>query len=87
MGLLGKLENVGKAAWDTGKEVVDVVGDVASVVDGAGAIGDFIERAGRFTDLEDVIVVGERFVRWAPTAGLNEFLRAANAPIPIGAVA
>lgn len=81
MGLLGKLENVGKAVWDTGKEVVDVVGDVASVVDGAGAIGDFIERVGRFTDLEDVIVVGERFARWAQTAGLDEFLRAANAPI------
>jgi hypothetical protein len=37
MGLLDKLENVGKAVWDTGKEVSDVV-------EGAAAIGDFIER-------------------------------------------
>jgi hypothetical protein len=37
MGLLGKLENVGKAVWDTGKEVSDVV-------EGAAAIGDFIKR-------------------------------------------
>ncbi|MDT5327011.1 MAG: hypothetical protein QOF25_4163 [Mycobacterium sp.] len=78
MGLLGKLESFGKAVWDTGNEVV---GDVASLVEGAGAIGDFIERVGKVTDLDDVIAVGGRFAGRAEKAGLNKFLRAANAPI------
>jgi hypothetical protein len=81
MGLLGKLANLGKAVWDTGKEVVSVVGDVGTVVDGAGAIGDLLERIGKAAHLDDVVDVGERLAGWAERVGLNKFLRAADSPI------
>jgi hypothetical protein len=81
MGLLDKLESFGKAIWDTGKEAVDVVGDVGAVVEGIGAVGDFIERTGKAAHLDDVIDVGGRLAGWAERAGLNRFLRAANSPI------
>jgi hypothetical protein len=81
MGLLGKLESFGKALWDTGRDVVDVVADVAAVVDGAGAIGDFIERVGTAAHLDDVIEVGGRLSGWAERVGVNKFLRAADSAI------
>jgi EspA/EspE family len=81
MGLLGKLESFGKAVWDTGNEVVDVIGDVGAVVEGVGAIAGFIERVGKSAHLDDVIEVGERLGGWAERVGLNKFLRAADSPI------
>ncbi len=81
MGLLGKLESFGKAVWDAGNEVVDVIGDVDAVVEGVGAIAGFIERIGKSTHLDDVIEVGERLGGWAEQVGLNKFLRAADSPI------
>lgn len=81
MGLLDKLASVGKAVWDTGKEVVGVVGDMGTVVDGAGAIGDLIERIGKAAHLDDVVDVGGRLAGWAERVGLNKFLRAADSPI------
>ena len=81
MGLLGKLESFGKAVWDTGNQVVDVIGDVGAVVEGVGAIAGFIERVGKSAHLDDVIEVGERLGGWAERVGLNKFLRAADSPI------
>src|ERR1700733_3670824 len=81
MGLLGKLESFGKAAWDTGNEVVDVIGDVGAAVEGVGAVAGFIERVGKSTHLDDVIEGGERLGGWAERVGLNKFLRAADSPI------
>ena len=81
MGLLGKLESFGKAVWDTGNEVVDVIGDVGAVVEGVGAVAGFIERVGKSAHLDDVIEVGERLGGWAERVGLNKFLRAADSPI------
>jgi hypothetical protein len=52
-----------------------------AIVDGAGAVGDFIERVGKVTKLDDVIDVRGRLADWAKRAGLNKFLRAANSPI------
>ena len=81
MGLLGKLESFGKAVWDTGNEVVDVLGDAATVVEGAQAIAGFIERVGKSNHLDDLIEVGERLGGWAERVGTNRFLRAADSPI------
>ena len=81
MGLLGKLEGFGKAVWDAGNEVVDVIGDVDAVVEGVGAIAGFIGRIGKSTHLDDLIEVGERLGGWAEQVGLNKFLRAADSPI------
>jgi hypothetical protein len=81
MGLLGKLESFGKAVWDAGKEAVGIVGDVGAIVDGAGAVGGFIERVGKVANLDDVIEVGGRLAGWAERTGANKFLRAADSPI------
>jgi EspA/EspE family len=81
MGLLDKLASLGKAVWDTGKEVVGVVGDLGAVVDGAGAVGDLIERIGKAAHLDDVVDIGGRLAGWAERVGLNKFLRAADSPI------
>jgi ESX secretion-associated protein EspA/E len=81
MGLLGKLESFGKAVWETGKDAVGIVGDVGAIVDGAAAMGEFIERVGKLANLDDVIEAGGRLAGWAKRVGLNKFLRAADSPI------